>query len=105
MARSDSWMNEFSHLLGEMDELTKSLVLDGSIEICPCCNRLSAYAYQDTTAYDEFEDDCVPGGFVPNKNSIASIGCAGFKEWQCGHCHQYLAEVDAPWLNACNTHA
>lgn len=60
---------------------TLALIEDGSIEICPICRGLSAYAWQDAS-----ED----GG------PIAHIGAAsGLGEWQCGHCRAYLVAADS----------
>lgn len=93
--RSEEWMAEFGHYLENLDAETKELVLDGSIEICPCCGEMSAYAWQDANAYEEF-DRFIPGGFVPEKGKIAHIPTASGFEWQCGHCLKHLADADSP---------
>lgn len=104
MARSEEWMAEFGDQLPN-DPDTLLLVLDGSIEICPCCGGLSAYCWDDCTGYDEFEDGIIPGGFVPAKDMIAHIGTAsGLGEWECGHCKRMLVDADSPLNHPCYTH-
>lgn len=104
MPRSDDWMDSMGHLADALDDATKAKVLKGSIEICPCCEELSAYAWNETTAYDHL-GSIVPGGFKPEKGTIAHIGtCSGLGEWECGHCHTHLVEVDSPLNHPCYTH-
>ena len=58
-ARSDEWLDCFAALLPECED-TRALILDGSIEVCPCCWELSAYAWQDVNAYDAFNETFRP---------------------------------------------
>lgn len=104
--RPPEWMDQFGHLLNVIeDEDTKALVLDGSIEICPVCDELSAHAWQETTAYDQFTDGIIPGGFKPEPGTIAHIGNASCFDWQCGHCKRSFTTVDSPINHPCYTHA
>ena len=103
MSRSQEWLDEFGNLLPTDDE-TRALVLDGSIEICPVCWGLSAYAWQDSDAYDQFEDGIIPGDFRPAPGSIAHIGTAGGSEWQCGHCGAHCVDADSPINHPAYTH-
>ena len=106
MTRSDEWADAFAGDIEMIEnEEIKSLVLDGSIEICPCCGELSAYAWENTDAYDVFTDGIIPGGFVPASGSVAHIGCSsGLGEWECGHCRRHLVEADSVLLSECFTH-
>ena len=103
--RTDEWLSEFSFDMENLDESTKENVLKGSIEICLCCRELSAYAWQDTTSYDDL-GDIIPGGFKPAPDTIAHISsCSGLGEWQCGHCGKHLVEANSPLLAPCWTHS
>jgi hypothetical protein len=104
--RSADWLEVFSGDVEriENDEM-KSLVMEGQIEICPCCGELSAYAWDNTNAYDFFTDGIIPGGFIPASGSVAHIGCcSGMGEWECGHCGSHLVEQDSLLLAECYTH-
>ena len=83
----------------------QDLIEDGSIETCPCCGELSAYAWQDADAYDEFEDGIIPGGFTPEPGTVAHIGTASGFEWECGHCGAHLVAEDSPINHPCYTHS
>jgi hypothetical protein len=97
MERSDDYLDEFANDLSELaanrpDDY--ALVLDGSIEICPACRKLSAYAYCDT---DEDETAL---------DAVVSIGvCCGLGSWQCGHCRQYFAPAESILNAPCFTHS
>lgn len=101
--RSEEWLFQFEYLLPE-DEETRSLVLCGDIEVCPGCCELSAYAYRYTTAYDQFEDNIIPGGFKPEAGTIAHIGTCGSWEWECGHCRTRWMDRDSPLNHPAYTH-
>lgn len=92
--RDSLWLEEFAHLLPN-DEETKSLVLDGSIEICPCCSELSAYSWDDATSTDDY---------MPASGTIAHIGVCSGSEWQCGHCGVHLMDRDSPLNHPAFTH-
>lgn len=83
---------------------TDELVELGHVLECPCCGELSAYAWEDATAYDQFEDGIVPGGFRPAPGTIAHIGTASCWEWECGHCRAHLVQADSPILAECYRH-
>jgi len=105
MPRSDEYLDEFAFELSSLDDSTKELVLKGSVEICPCCNELSAYAWQDTNSYDEL-GDIIPGGFVPKAGTIAHIPTScGLGSWECGHCHAHLCDRDSVLNSPCYTHS
>lgn len=104
MPRSPEWIEEFSPILDTLGPNVKLLVLDGSIEICPVCGELSAYAWQDTTAYEGL-GDIIPGGFKPQGGTIAHIPVASGFEWQCGHCGRHLVEADSPINHPAYTHS
>lgn len=74
----------------------QALIDDGSVLVCPCCGEISAYAWQDTTAYEQFTDGIIPGGFRPESGTIAHIPTASAWEWQCGHCQARMAERGSP---------
>lgn len=94
--RSSEWMECFESHLEDLEPDVREMVELGEIEICPCCDELSAYAWTDSNAYDQFTDGIVPGGFVPKSGTIAHIGtCSGLGEWECGHCHSHLVESDS----------
>ena len=87
------------------NEEIKVLVLDGSIEICPCCSGMSAYAWDDCDAYDDFPDGIIPSSYKPDLDKVAHIpSSSGLGEWQCGHCHEHLCDINSPLLNECFTH-
>lgn len=96
--RSQEWLAEFGHIAEEQSEDVKLLILDGSIEVCPVCLELSAYAFQDTTAYDEDEDA------EPSEGTIALVGASSGYEWTCGHCKSHVAEASSPINHPCYTH-
>jgi|694.fasta_scaffold03312_47 hypothetical protein len=102
--RSEEYLEEFHQKLQALDDATKKLVLDGQVEICPCCDELSSYAWDSTTAYEEI-GNIVPGGFKPKAGTIAHISNAsGLGEWECGHCKQHLVERDSVLNDPCFTH-
>ena len=103
--RSDDWMEEFGHIVEDLDDDVQEMVLKGEIEICPCCNELSAYCWNDTTSYDDL-GNIIPGGFEPEKGTIAHIGtCSGLGEWECGHCKRHIVERDSVLNSPCYTHS
>ncbi len=104
MLRTQDWHDEFGYILADLPAETAALVVDGSIEICPCCQELSAYAWQDATGYDEFEDGIIPGGFQPEPGCIAHIGTASGWEFECGHCRAHVVDGSSPILSPCYTH-
>lgn len=67
-----------------------------NIETCPGCGERSAYAWSDTTSYDELPDNIVPGGFKPEPGTVAHIGTSSCWEWQCGHCGTSWTESGSP---------
>lgn len=81
-----------------------ALIESGHILECICCGELSAYCYGDTDAYDQFDDDIIPGGFKPEPGTIAHIGTASCWEWECGHCGAHHVDADSPILAECYTH-
>lgn len=85
--RSEEWLDEFGPAIDELDEDIKALVLDGSIEICPVCGKLSAYCWDDATD---------PVAHIP--------ACSGW-EWQCGHCGAHLMDADSPLNHPAYTHS
>lgn len=104
MPRSDDWMDVLGHLADALPDNVKAKVLDGTLEICPCCEEVSAYAWGETTAYAAL-GNLIPGGFQPAKGTIAHIGtCSGLGEWECGHCRTHLVEVDSVLNSPCYTH-
>jgi hypothetical protein len=102
--RSEEWMDEFGDLLEGVDDETKALVLDGSIEICPACHEMSAHSWNDANGYEEFTDGITPGGFKPEKGKIAHIGTASCFEWECGHCGAHCVKRDSPINHPAYTH-
>lgn len=82
----------------------QALIDDGSINVCPCCGEMSAHAWQDTNAYEEFDDGIIPGGFIPEPGTIAHIRSSSAFEWQCGHCGRHLMPEDSPINCECYTH-
>jgi hypothetical protein len=97
--RTAEWQDCFETYLEALEPEVRELVLSGDIEICPCCDELSAYAWQESNAYDQFSDGIVPGGFVPESGAIAHVGTSsGLGEWECGHCHVHLVESDSVLL-------
>ena len=66
----------------------KALLDDGSLEKCPSCYGLSAYAYQDVNAL----------------HGIAKIGATSSFEWQCGHCRTYWMDANSPLNCEAYTH-
>jgi hypothetical protein len=104
MPRTDEYKADFAHVLEPLDDETKFLVLDGSIEICSACGGLSAYAWQDCTGYEEFPDGIIPGGFTPDKGKVAHVGAASGFEFQCGHCRRNIMSVDSPLNSPLFTH-
>jgi hypothetical protein len=103
--RSDDWKIEFEHLLADLPPDTVKLVMDGDVEICPCCHQMSAYSWDEANAYDEFPDGNTPPFWKPERGKIAHIStCSGY-EWQCGHCHSNIVEADSPINHPCYTHA
>jgi hypothetical protein len=103
--RSQEWIDEHAIMLEGKSPEDMSLILDGSVEICPACMELSAYAFQDTTAYDEFPDGNPTEPFwKPKLGTIAHIAvCSGF-EWQCGHCGVHVVPANSPINHPCYTH-
>jgi hypothetical protein len=95
----NTWMDEFGQIPVTLDDDTRALVLDGRIEICPVCGELSAYTWQDTTAYDAFEDGLIPGGFEPEPGTIAHISTSSCWEWECGHCKSHLVKAASPLVH------
>lgn len=82
----------------------ESLIKDGSIVVCPACLEMSAHAWQDSTAYEQFTDGIIPGGFIPSKGSIAHVGASSCWEWECGHCRAHVVDADSPLTCPCYTH-
>jgi hypothetical protein len=98
-------MDSMGHLTDSLTVNVKEKVMDGTLEICPCCEQLSAYAWRETNAYDGL-GSIIPGGFKPAKGTIAHIGTSsGLGEWQCGHCHKHLVEADSVLNSPCYTHS
>ena len=105
MGRNAEWHGQFDHILETIEDAgTKGLILDGSIEICPVCDELSAYSWQEANAYEQFTDGIIPGGFKPEKGKIAHIGTASSFEWECGHCKRSFTERDSPINHPAYTH-
>lgn len=102
--RSQEWLAEFGDIAEEQSEYVRLLILDGSIEICPVCLELSAYAFQDTTAYDKFPNGNCPPSYKPAKDSIALISVASGDEWECGHCGSHIMEANSPINHPAYTH-
>jgi len=94
MPRSDEWMEEYGHHLDGLAPDVRALVLDGSVEICPACLELSAYAWEDVTAED---------GREPGK--IHHVPTAGAWEWECGACGTHWTEADSPINHPAYTHS
>ena len=67
---------------------TEDLIKDGSIEECPVCGGLSAYAWED----------------VNEEKGINHIPCTSCWEWECGHCGAHLVDSASPILAECYTH-
>jgi hypothetical protein len=77
----------------------QALIDDGSIEECPSCGALSAYAYQDSNIPGE-ED------YEADSTDVYMIGaCSGMGEWQCGNCRTYWVSADGPLNHPCYTHS
>lgn len=96
--RTENWMAEFNHILPE-DEKDRALVLDGSIEICPACGEMSAYAWLYVNAFDASPHEIDSASFKPDHGTIAHIGTASCFEWECGHCGGHIVEASSP-INA-----
>ena len=80
------------------EEELQALVQHGDILECPCCGRLSAYAWQDTNIPGESD-------YESDYTAVYHVGaCSGLGEWQCGYCKQYLVEADSVLLAECFTH-
>jgi hypothetical protein len=86
------------------EELIALMIASTAIETCLVCGELSAYAYGNCDAYDQFPDDIIPGGFRPLPGTIAHIGTASYWEWECGHCGAHHVDADSPILAPCYTH-
>ena len=76
----------------------QALIDDGSIEECPVCGALSAYAYQDSNIPGEDDYDT-------NSPVVYMIGaCSGY-EWTCGKCGTSFTPADSPLNHPCYTHS
>lgn len=102
--RSDDYRAEFGHVLDQLDDDTRALVLAGDVEICPACGELSAHAFQDANAYGEFPDGIIPGGFDPEPGTIAHIPSASCFEFECGHCRRSITPAGSPLTAEVYTH-
>ena len=103
--RTEDWVQQNWFDLQAAPLKIRDKLMSGEIEICPCCNEKSAYAWQNTTSYEGL-GSIIPGGFKPKSGTIAHIGVSsGLGEWQCGHCKEHMVELDSPLLSPCYTHA
>ncbi len=68
-------MNWFSDKLHEFNEEIRQLILRGKVEICGCCDGLSAYSNIDV------KDKIV---LIKNVFELDS--------WECGHCDTIFTE-------------
>lgn len=79
------------------------LLASGDIVCCPVCGELSAFSWQDTTAYPEGEP--IHRGMKLEPGTIAHVGACSCWEWECGHCGAHLVEVDSTINHPAYTHA
>lgn len=70
-----------------------------AVETCARCGELSAYCWDDCTAYPDGEHT-----YDPEPGTIAHIGTASCWEWECGHCRANNVERDSPINAECYTH-
>ena len=69
----------------------RRLIITGDVEVCPACNTLSAYCYDDAD-----EESKPPVYHIP--------ACSCF-DWQCGKCGATLADANSAALAEVYTHS
>lgn len=92
--RSAEWFDEFELVLDTLTDDAKELVLDGAVEVCPVCRELSAYAWQDATAYDD--EDTHTYGMRLRSGTIGHIGTSSCWEFECAHCQAHCVDAASP---------